>query len=134
MDNLESNPPAEPPAYPAQPESDSLSAAYESLRQVVLFMLVLIILISLTFNFYLLRQVRASRQQLDAVQQQVNAITSQFQMNVAPAMEQFYRRVTDFSRTNADFKPVLDRHAGDMGAATAPGQVRALPPPAANKK
>jgi hypothetical protein len=150
MDNLENNPPAQAPAYPLDPEAGASAAACESLRQVVLFLLVLVLLVSGTFNFFLLRQVKSARQQLDAVRQQVNGIAAQFNQNLAPTMDEFLRRVSDFGRTNADYKAVLERYFSKMGsggtpglapaAALAPGPLVSPPrpaapaPPAGNKK
>jgi hypothetical protein len=103
MDNLENN-------LPTQPEGEPLPTQYDSLRQLVLSILVLLIVISGTFNIFLLRQARTSRQELDAFRVQVTAMTAQYQKNVAPAIEEFVRKLGEFGRSHPDFMPILNRH------------------------
>ena len=106
MDNLEND-------LPTQPEGEALSAQYDSLRQLVVCILVLLIVISGTLNVFLLRQARTSRQELDAV----NAVVAQYQKNVGPAMDEFVRKLAEFGRSHPDFMPILNRHLSKPGTA-----------------
>jgi hypothetical protein len=117
MDNLENN-------LPTQPESEPLPSQYDSLRQLVISILVLLLVISGTLNVFLHRQARSSRQELDALRPQVNAMTAQYQRNVAPAMDEFVRKLAEFGRKNPDFMPVLNRH---LSKPEAPGPAPAAP-------
>ena len=133
MDNLENNPPAQPEAEPFPTRHDSPPGVrtpavadldgrepwlthYDSLRRLAISMLVLLIIISGTLNFFLLRQATSSRQDLDVTRQQVDAFMAQYQQNVAPAMDEFLRKLSEFGRTNPDFKPILDRHLSNPAA------------------
>ena len=108
MDNLENN-------LPTRPEGEPLPTQYDSLRQLVVSILVLLIVISGTLNVFFLRQARTSRQELDAFRLQVNAMTAQYQKSVAPAMEEFVRKLGEFGRSHPEFMPILNRHLSKPG-------------------
>jgi hypothetical protein len=110
MDNLENN-------LPTQPEGQPLTTQYDSLRQLVVSILVLVIVISGTLNVFLSHQARTSRQELDAFRRQVDAGTTQFQKNVVPAMDEFVRKLTDYGRSHPDFMPILNRHLSNPAPA-----------------
>ncbi len=121
MDNLENN-------LPAPSQDEPSPAQYDSLRQLVVSILVLVIVISGTLNVFFLRQAKASRQELDAIRPQVNAMVAQYQRNLAPTMEETARKLTEFARSNADFAPILSRHL------STPGTPAPAPAAQANKK
>ncbi|MGO8678425.1 MAG: hypothetical protein ACLQVX_21495 [Limisphaerales bacterium] len=103
MDNLENNP-------PAQTEPESLPTQYDSLRQLVLSVLVLVIVISGTLNVFLLRQAKTSSQELETFRPQVNAIVAQYQKNIGPAMDDFVHKLVGYGKTHPDFDPILTRY------------------------
>jgi hypothetical protein len=117
MDNLENN-------LPTRPEGEPLTTQYDSLRQLVVCILVLLIVISGTLNVFFLRQARTSRQELDAFRLQVNAMTAQYQKSVSPAMEEFVRKLGEFGRSHPEFMPILNRHISTPGN---PGPAPAAP-------
>jgi hypothetical protein len=122
MDDLENTP-------PAQPEPEPVTAQYDSLRQLVVWMLVLLIVISGTLNVFLLRQARTSRQELEAARPQVSAIMNQFE-KLGPAMDEFVHKLVAFSKTHPDFAPILNRHL-QPSQQTAPPAATPIPIPAA---
>ena len=92
----------------------------DSLRQLVVSMLVLLIVISGTLNVFLLRQARTSRQELEAFRPQVNGITAQYEKNVGPAMDEFVRKLAGFGKTHPDFAPIINHYLpGTPGPAPA---------------
>ena len=103
MDNLENN-------LPTQTEAEPLPTQFDSLRQLVVSMLVLLIVISGTLNVFLLRQAKTSRQELEAFRPQVNAIVAQYQKNIGPAMDEFVRKLVGYGKTHPDFDPILSRY------------------------
>ena len=127
MDNLEDNLPTQSQPQPLPPQDDSL-------RHLVVSILVLVIVISGTLNVFFLRQAGAARQELDAIRPQVNAMMAQYQKTVGPAMEDFVGKLKGFARSNSDFAPILNRHfsaPGTPGPASAPAPA---PPAGMNKK
>jgi hypothetical protein len=122
MDNLEHNPPTEP-------QDESLSDPYDSLRQLVISILVLVIVVSATLNVFLLRQAKTSRQDLDAIRPQVNNMVTQYQRNLGPAIDEFIRKLQAYAKKYPDFEPILDKHLG-KGGTSAPGPTG----PASGKK
>jgi hypothetical protein len=103
MDNLEND-------LPAQIQGEPSPAQYDSLRQLVVSILVLLMVVSGTLNVFLLRQSSTSRQELEAIRPQVDAMVSQYQRSVGPAMDEFERKLVEFGRSHADFVPLLSRH------------------------
>ena len=98
MDNLENN-------LPTQSQPQPLPTQYDSLRHLVVSILVLVIVISGTLNVFFLRQAGAARQELDAIRPQVNAMMGQYQKNVGPAMEDFVGKLTEFAEATPTSRP-----------------------------
>jgi hypothetical protein len=116
MDNLENN-------LPIQAQAEPLPSRDDSLRQLVVSMLVLMIVISGTLNVFLLRQARTSSQELEAFRPQVNGIVSQYQKNVGPAMDDFVHKLVGFGKTHPDFALILNRYQPK----STPGPAQATP-------
>jgi hypothetical protein len=103
MDNLENDLPAQTHGEPSPPQDDSL-------RQLVISTLVLLIVVSGTLNIFLLHMASTSHQELEAIRPQVDGMVSQYLKSVSPAMDEFERKLTEFARSHPDFVPVLNRH------------------------
>lgn len=103
MDNLENDLPAQTQGEPPPTQDDSL-------RQLVVSILVLLIVVSGTLNVFLLHQAGTSRQELEAIRPQVDLMVTQYLKNVGPAMDEFVRKLTEFARSHPDFAPTLNRH------------------------
>ena len=103
MDNLENDPPAPTQRDPSPTQDDSL-------RQLVVSILVLLIVVSGTLNIFLLHQASTSHQELEVIRPQVDLMVTQYLKNVGPAMDEFERKLTEFARSHPDFAPTLNRH------------------------
>ena len=93
MDTLESQ-----PATPL-PENDSLQQQLESLRQLVISLLVLVIVVSGTINIYLYRQLKYARNDLGLFRQQASAIIGEFQTRNQPALKEFVDQLKEFEKS-----------------------------------
>jgi hypothetical protein len=128
MDNAENQ-------ISAQSEVSELRAQYDSLHHLVASILVLLIVVSGTLWIYLLRQVKSTKSELEAIRPQAMNIITQYQKTTGPATDEFVRRLMEFGRTHPDFVPVLTKYgikpAGAPGAVPAP--MAPVPAPTAKK-
>ncbi|HWI59002.1 MAG TPA: hypothetical protein VNZ22_17385 [Bacillota bacterium] len=115
MENLENSP-------AAQPENQSMRQELEGLRSLVVSLLVLMIVLSGTFNLFLLRQVKTARADLPALRQ----VVADYNKNSAPAINEFVKRLSDYSKTHPDFVPVLVKY-GIIKPSGAPTAAPAAP-------
>lgn len=106
MTDLSSTPAAESPA--PQPSAD-LPRQVQQLRTMLMVTLVLVVLISLCLNVYLWRQLVYLRRDLAAFKPQANQLISNYQRN-EPAVREFLRKLTEYSRTHLDFAPILQKY------------------------
>lgn len=115
MDTFEKN-----PATP-QPEGSSpvTAADLQSLRQLVVSVLMLVLVVSGTLNIYLWRQYRSVRAELAPIQPQASQILAEANRVNAFAAEAA-KKFLDFGRTHPDFMPILNKYgiraAGPTGA------------------
>jgi len=104
-------------------ELAELRAQCTSLRQLLGGLLVLVIVISGTFNIYLWRQFRMTRAELRVLRPQVGQLVSDYQRVSVPAMTEFLKKLNDYERTHADFTPILLKYnlksSGITGAVSA---------------
>ena len=119
---------------PIQPNATDLQAQYDSLRHLVVSILILVIVISGTLNIYLLRQWRSASKDLAGIRPQAAQMIADYQRVSAPLMTDFVKKITDYGRTHPDFAPILAKYGlkptGPTGAApaTATSQQPAAPP------
>jgi hypothetical protein len=127
MDNLEN-----PISSPA--DTNDLRAEYDALRGVVVSALVLLVVFTMSFNLYLLRQVRFTRAELAMIRPQAAQIIAEYQAGSARAMDEFVRKIAEYGQAHPDFAPILAKY-GIRPAAATPSVAPALtsPPPAAAK-
>lgn len=118
MDNLDTK-------SPVQPGTNDLQAQYDALRHLVVSILILVVVISGTFNIYLLRQWRATTKELAAIRPQVIQMTAVYQKDEVPWMQEILRRLTEYGRTHPAFAPVLTKYNFKPGGPT--GTVPATP-------
>ena len=128
MDNLDNK-------TPIQPNANDLQAQFDALRHLVVSILILVIVISGTFNIYLLRQWRSVSKELAGIRPQAAQMIAEYQKVSGPLMNDFVKKITEYGRTHPDFAPVLAKYnlkpAGPTGA---PPATPASPPAAAPKK
>jgi hypothetical protein len=114
MDNLDNR-------TPIQPLANDLQDQFDALRHLVVSILILVIVISGTFNIYLLRQWRTASKDLAAIRPQAAQMIAEYQRVSAPLMTDFVKKITEYGRTHPDFMPVLAKYglkpAGPTGAA-----------------
>jgi hypothetical protein len=125
MNNLESA-----PASP--PDVNELRSECESLRQLVVSLLVLLLVVSGTLNLYFWRQFRVTKGALDAERPQVTQMVAEYNKGQGIAIDNFIARLREFEKKNPDFSPILLKYgippAASTGAppatATAPAQTK----------
>ena len=103
MDNLDSK-------TPVPTEPNDLQAQFDSLRHLIVSILILVVVISGTFNIYLLRQWRSTSKDLAGIRPQAAQIITEYQKASGPVMQEFVRKLTEYGRTNPDFVPILIKY------------------------
>ena len=136
MDEIESKSPAQTSTQDAPStqasEASDLRAQYESLRHLVVSVLILLLVVSGTLNIYLLRQFRYAGKDLEGFRPYAQEIMAGYQKGDGPAVENFLGRIVDYGRTHPDFAPILKKYHINPGPGT--GAPMALPPiPSAQK-
>jgi hypothetical protein len=131
MDNLENN---SAPVAPS-PASD-LQDQVASLRTTVTFLLTCSIIVAAAFTFFMYRQARLTRAELDILRPQAEQIDAQYQKLVGPEMEAFGRKLAEYGMSHPDFAPIMTKYGlGKSAAPTgAPPARAAAPAPAPAKK
>jgi hypothetical protein len=113
MDNLDNK-------APLQPIANDLQAQYDALRHLVVSVLILVIVISGTFNIYLLRQWRSTSKDLAGIRPQAAQMIADYQKVSGPMMTDFVKKITEYGRTHPDFAPILAKYnIKPAGATTA---------------
>jgi hypothetical protein len=113
-----------------QPETGDLQEQYESLRHLVVSLLILVIIVSGTLNIFFLRQVRDVRRELVRIRPQATQLMSSYQKTEAPKMQEIVNRFTDFGRMHPDYLTVLAKYGLKPAAATnasPPGTISPTP-------
>jgi hypothetical protein len=85
-----------------------------------------LVLLSLSVNLFLLRQVVLVGRQAG----ELRIFVAEYQSNSVPVMNKFVTDLKAFARTHPDFAPALAKFGGPAtgGTAAAPGPALALPP------
>lgn len=104
-----------------QPEANENDwrAQYLSLRKQVFTILVLLIIVSGTFNIFLWRQYRYTHADLQALRKQAGPMIAQYQQQMAPRMDEFIRQIREYGRKHPGFAPILARYGLTNGATQA---------------
>jgi hypothetical protein len=119
---------------PIQTGENDLQAQYDALRHLVTSTLILVIVISGTFNIYLLRQWRSVSRELAQMRPQAAQLIADYQKS-GPLMDDFVNKITDYGRTHADFAPILAKYnLRPAGATGAPAATPVSPPAVKPKK
>jgi len=126
MDNLDNK-------TPIQAGENDLQAQYDALRHLVTSILILLVVISGTFNICLLRLFRTSTRELAGLRAQAAPLMADNQKS-GPLMDDFLNKITEYGRTHADFAPILAKY--NLRPAGATGALPAAPAssPAAKPK
>jgi hypothetical protein len=110
MDALESQ-------LPSQPAANDLQEQYHALRQTLNTMLVLLVMVSGTLTIFLVRQWRFAKTDLDMLRPQAAQIINDYNRVSAPAMQDFMRRLAEYSRSHPDFAPIAAKYRLNDSAA-----------------
>ena len=94
---------------PLQAGDNDLQAQCDALRHLVNSMLILVIVISGTFNIYLLRQWKTTSKDLDGIRPQAAQMVAEYQRVSAPLMNDFVTKITEYGRTHPDFAPIMSK-------------------------
>jgi len=108
---------------PAPAESDDWRAQCESLQQLVVMALVLLLVVSGTMTIYLLRQWKFASKDLETLKEQTAPGMANFSKLNGP-MNQFVSELIEFSKQHPDFAPILARDGirpSASSASTPPG-------------
>ena len=103
MDNLDIK-------MPVQPNASDLQTQYDDLRHLLVSLLILVVVISGTFNIYLLRQWRSMSRDLAAIRPQAAQMIAEYQKVSGPLMNDFIKKVTEYGRSHPDFAPILAKY------------------------
>jgi hypothetical protein len=127
MDNLDIK-------TPLQPFANDLQAQYDALRHLVVSVLILVIVISGTFNIYLLRQWRTTSKDLAGIRPQAGQMIREYQEKSGPLMTDFVKKITEYGRTHPDFAPILTKYNIRTAGSTGAPPVTSTSPPATTPK
>src|SRR5436305_15197541 len=92
---------------PVSADFNQLQAQLQSLHQLIISVLVLMIVISGTLSIYLLRQWRMTSKDLASVRPAAAQVFAEYTKERAPRMDAFLERLKDYGRTHSDFVPIL---------------------------
>lgn len=115
----------ETPTTP-EPELTDAEARYHWLRRQILAILILLIVVSATFNIFLLRQWRYASSDLKGLQGQVAPLMNEYQQ-IAPRLDEFLNRIREYGRTHPDFAPIMTKY--QIPVPTSPPPASVLSPP-----
>lgn len=116
-----------------EPTMQELRQAYESLRHLVISVLVLLIVVSGTLNLFLLRQAKYARSDLAAIKPQVTQLVADYNKNKAPLINDFAKKLVEFGDKHPDFMPILLKYGITKQTTTGapPASATSPAPPAA---
>ncbi len=114
-----------PETHPLSPETDPsrLRAEIDSLRHLVVSLLILLLVVSGTLSIYLLRQWRTSQTELKTLRGMVDQYTKED----LPLITNYAAKLTEYGRTHTNFVPILQKYGLDS-AQTSPSPATAAPP------
>ena len=111
----------------AQPDLADIQAECSGLRKQIVNILVLLIVLSGTFNIYLLRRVKDVRWDLNNLKAQVTPAIEEYNRQSGPRIEEFKRKLVEYGRNHPEFVPILAK----SGSRPQPGSVPSTSPPSA---
>src|SRR5258707_5910237 len=102
-----------------QPSVAELGEQLADLRHLVVSLLILALVVSGTLNLYLLRQVKFTRDDLQAFLPHATQMIAEFNKTSAPAMREFLLKLIDYGKTHPDFMPIAHKYGIKPGIAGA---------------
>ena len=127
MDNLDNK-------TPLPSGTNDLQAQFDALRHLVVSILILLVVMSGTFNIYLLRQWRTTSKDLAGIRPQAAQLITEYQKVSSPMMTDFIKKITEYGRTHPDFAPVMAKYGLKSTVPTGAAPATATAPPLAPKQ
>ncbi len=119
MDTFESKSPEQSTGGETQQQLDSI-------RHLVVSVLVLVLVVSGTLNIFFLRQMRDVKRDLERVGPQATQIMANYQKTEAPMMQTLLAKFTEYGRAHPDYAPILAKYGiKQSGATNAPAPAAA---------
>lgn len=87
-----------------------LQAQYESLRSLLMAMLVALVLLSFGVILFIGKQMTTVRAQLAAARPEAKTLMGEFKNKSEPLMRSFVGSLQMFATTNRDFQPILEKY------------------------
>jgi hypothetical protein len=118
-----------------QSQLDALREEYDSLRQLVSTLLLVLLLVSGTLTIFLGRQWRFTKNEIEMLTPQASQILTDYNRNV-PLMQDFVRKLNDYGQTHTDFAPIVAKYrlADALGKPNASQATNASLPAAPSQK
>jgi hypothetical protein len=94
--------------------------------------MILLGVVSGTFNLYLWKRWRDVGRELEAIRPQAPHIAQEvarLQKTEIPAMQDFVKKITDYGRTHPDFAPIMAKYNIKATGTTSPAPTAAVPQP-----
>lgn len=115
---------------------NELQEQYSILRKLFEVALFALLIMGLSFNYFILRQMVFTRKDLDVVRPQVTQLVEGYSKSEEPQIRSFVNNLVAFGKTHPDFNPILAKYkiVPDNRAAAAPAPAAAVPAPPARKK
>jgi hypothetical protein len=111
---------------PVPSDEIEITDRIESLRNLVISLLVLVLIISGTFNLYLWYRFKQAGKDLEAFRPTANQLLADNARGSGPLMDRFVNQVTEYGKTHPDFGPIMTKY----GLKTGPtGAVPSTPMP-----
>ena len=108
------------------PTANQLQEQVDSLRHIVISLLVLAIVISGTFTLFLLRQSKYARVEANNLRTAIN----EYNNTNYPVIRDFRDRLAEYSKTHREFAPVAQKYGLDQGPGAATLQTPSAVAPA----
>lgn len=89
---------------------ESLEKQFESLRQLFFATLVALLIFSVGFNVFLIRQTTYIRKDLNAMRPQVSQLIANYQKTEEPQIKSFVNALVAFGKSHPDFNSILAKY------------------------
>jgi len=111
----------------AQPETADLQEQLESLRSLIVRVMLLVVVVSGTINVYLLRQVKYARADLAGFRPGASQMIADYSKATQPRMNEIAVKIAEYGRTHPAFGPIVTKYRLN----SSPAAPAAAPPPSA---
>ena len=121
---------AAPDFESSRPENSE--AQFESFQKLFFATLVALLILSLSWNLFLIRQTGFVRRDLKTVRPQIGQLVANYQKTEDPEIKRFINALVAFGRTHPDFNPILVKYK--IPLTPAPAAPAGTPPATSTNK